>query len=83
MLAAASVMEQQINTQAPGLDARSIAAMKTAGLQIVTLDAKAVAEFRGAAENLGATQRGAMIPSDVYDLAVREREAFRKAKPAR
>jgi len=83
MLAAASVMEQQINTQAPGLDARSIAAMKTAGLQIVTLDAKAVAEFRGAAENLGATQRGAMIPSDVYDLAVREREAFRKSKPAR
>jgi TRAP-type C4-dicarboxylate transport system substrate-binding protein len=83
MLVAASVMEQQINTQAPGLDAKSIAAMKTAGLQIVTLDAKAVAEFRGAAENLGATQRGAMIPSDVYDLAVREREAFRKAKPAR
>ena len=83
MLAAGSVMEQQINTQAPGLDAKSIAAMKTAGLQIVTLDAKAVAEFRGAAENLGATQRGAMIPSDVYDLAVREREAFRKAKPAR
>jgi TRAP-type C4-dicarboxylate transport system substrate-binding protein len=83
MLAAASVMEQQINTQAPGLDAKSIAAMKTAGLQIVTLDAKAVAEFRGAAENLGATQRGAMIPSDVYDLAVHEREAFRKARPAR
>jgi len=83
MLAAASVMEQQINTQAPGLDAKSIAAMKTAGLQIVTLYPKAVAEFRSAAEQLGATQRGAMIPSDVYDLAVREREAFRKAKPAR
>ena len=83
MLTAASVMEQQINTQAPGLDAKSVAAMKTAGLQIMTLDAKAVAEFRAAAENLGATQRGAMIPSDVYDLAVREREAFRKATPAR
>jgi TRAP-type transport system periplasmic protein len=83
MLAAAAVMEQQINAQAPALDAKSIAAMKTAGLQIVTLDPKAVAEFRGAAENLGATQRGTMIPSDVYDLAVREREAFRKAKPAR
>jgi len=83
MLTAASVMEQQINTQAPGLDAKSVAAMQTAGLQITTLDAKAVAEFRAAAGNLGATQRGAMIPSDVYDLAVREREAFRKATPAR
>lgn len=83
MLTAASVMERQINTQAPGLDAKSVAAMQTAGLQITTLDAKAVAEFRAAAGNLGATQRGAMIPSDVYDLAVREREAFRKATPAR
>jgi TRAP-type C4-dicarboxylate transport system substrate-binding protein len=83
LLAAASVMEQQINTQAPGLDARSIATMKTAGLHIVTLDAKAAAEFRGAAENLGATQRGPMVPSEVYDLAVRERETFRKAQSAR
>lgn len=83
MLAAASEMEQQIATQAPGLDAKSIAAMKTMGLQIVTLDPKAVAEFRGAAENLGTSQRGAMIPADVYDVAVREREAFRKAKPSK
>jgi TRAP-type C4-dicarboxylate transport system substrate-binding protein len=83
MLAAASVMEQQINKQAPELDVKSVAAMKTAGLQIISLDAKAVADFRAAAENLGATQRGTMIPSDVYDLAVREREAFRKATPSR
>lgn len=83
MLAAASAMEQQVNAQAPGLDAKSIAAMKAAGLQVVTLDAKAVAEFRRAAEGLGATQRGAMIPSEVYDLAVSEREAFRKAKPSK
>ena len=83
ILSAASVMEQQIATQAPELDAKSIAAMKTAGLQIVTLDAKAIVEFRGAAEQLGASQRGAMIPADAYDLAVRERDAFRKAKPSK
>ncbi len=83
ILAAASAMEQQINTQAPGLDAKSISAMTAAGLQVVKLDANAVAEFRAAAERLGATQRGAMIPADVYDLAVRERDAFRKAKPAK
>lgn len=83
MLAAAAVMEQEINTQAPALDVKSIAAMKAAGLQIVTLDAKPLADFRGAAEKLGATQRGGMIPADVYDFAVREREAFRKTKPAK
>lgn len=80
ILAAALTMEQQINTQAPDLDAKSVAAMTSAGLRVVTFDAAAVNEFRGAAERLGATQRGAMIPADVYDLAIRAREAFRKAK---
>ena len=80
ILAAALTMEQQINTQAPDLDAKSVAAMTSAGLRVVKLDAAAVNEFRGAAERLGATQRGAMIPADVYDLAIRARDAFRKAK---
>jgi TRAP-type transport system periplasmic protein len=83
VLVAAAVMEHDINTQAPALDIKSIGAMEAAGLHIVTLDAKAAAEFRGAAEKLGATQRGGMIPADVYDFAVREREAFRKTKPAK
>ena len=79
MLSAAAAMEQQINAQAPALDAKSVAAMKAAGLQVVTLDAKATAEFLSAAESLGVSQRGAMIPAEVYDLAARERAAFRKA----
>jgi TRAP-type C4-dicarboxylate transport system substrate-binding protein len=83
MLTAGATMAQQMTTQAPELDAKSIAAMKTAGLQIVTLDAKGAAEFRRAAENLAASQRGSMIPADVFDLAVRERETFRKMKPSK
>jgi TRAP-type C4-dicarboxylate transport system substrate-binding protein len=80
IMKAASDMERQINQEAPGGDAFSIAMMKQAGLQVVALDAKAVAEFRSVSENLVATQRGTLIPSDIYDLAVRERDAFRKAK---
>jgi TRAP-type C4-dicarboxylate transport system substrate-binding protein len=83
VLAAASVMEQQINSQAPALDSKSIAAMTSAGLQVVKLDPKATAEFRTAAEKMATSLRGGMIPADVYDLAVRERDAFRKAKPAK
>ena len=83
ILAAASTMEQQINSQAPALDSKSISAMTSAGLQVVKLDPKTAAEFRTAAEKLGATLRGGMIPADVYDLAVRERDAFRKANPAK
>jgi TRAP-type C4-dicarboxylate transport system substrate-binding protein len=83
ILAAAATMEQQINAQAPALDSKSIAAMTSAGLTVVKLDPKATVEFRSAAEKLAATLRGGMIPADVYDLAVRERDAFRKAKPAK
>ena len=38
------------------------------------------AEFHAAAEKLVATMRGGMVPADIYDMAVREREAFRKTK---
>ena len=52
--------------------------MKTAGLQVVTLDAKALAEFRSAAENLGGdpARQDDSRPTSTT-LAVREREAFR------
>ena len=80
---AASQMEQQIAKEGPGLDAFSIGMMKAAGLQVVPLDAKGVAEFRSVAQKLAATQRGVLIPSDIYDLAVRERDAFRNTKPAK
>jgi TRAP-type C4-dicarboxylate transport system substrate-binding protein len=82
LMKAASDMERQINQEAPGGDAFSITMMQQSGLQVVALDAKSAAEFRSVAENLAATQRGTLIPSDIYDLALRERGAFRKAKTA-
>ena len=54
--------------------------MKTRGLTVTTLDPKARAEFQAAAEKLVATMRGGMVPADVYDTVVRERDAFRKTK---
>jgi TRAP-type C4-dicarboxylate transport system substrate-binding protein len=83
IMTAASQMEQQIAKEGPGLDSFSIGMMKTAGLQVVPLDAKVVAEFRSIAEKLAVTQRGVLIPSDIYDLAIRERDTFRNAKPAK
>ncbi|MCC7008075.1 MAG: TRAP transporter substrate-binding protein DctP [Acidobacteria bacterium] len=78
--AAAKAFEQRVMADAPKLDADSVATMKTRGLTVTTLDAKGTAEFRTAADKLVATMRGDMVPADVYDLAVREREAFRKTK---
>jgi TRAP-type C4-dicarboxylate transport system substrate-binding protein len=83
VLAIAKDTERQMHAQAPALDALSITQMKAAGLNVVTLDARALAEFKAAADELVKTQRGGMVPADVYDAAVRERDAFRRAKAGR
>jgi TRAP-type C4-dicarboxylate transport system substrate-binding protein len=77
---AAKAFERRIMTDAPKLDADSIATMKTRGLTVTTIDPKTATEFRTAAEKLVTTMRGDMVPADIYDMAVREREAFRKTK---
>ena len=77
MIEAAQAMEKQIHAQAPALDAKSISEMKAAGLQVITLDATALGAFQAAAESQLASQRGNMVPPDVFDAAVRARTAFR------
>jgi TRAP-type C4-dicarboxylate transport system substrate-binding protein len=74
----AKAFEARIMADAPKLDADSVATMKTRGLTVSTLDAKARGEFLAASEKLVASMRGNMVPADVFDLALREREAFRK-----
>jgi TRAP-type C4-dicarboxylate transport system substrate-binding protein len=80
VLDAAKAFETRILTDAPKQDADSVATMKTRGLVVTTVDARAATEFRSAAEKLTATMRGNMVPADVYDLAIEAREAFRKTK---
>ncbi len=77
---AAKAFEKRIMADAPRQDADSVTTMKTRGLTVTTLDPKAAADFRTAAEKLAVTMRGNMVPTDVYDLAVQERDAFRKTK---
>ncbi len=80
MTEAAAAIETRIRADAPKQDADSITAMTTRGLEVITLDAKAAAEFRAAADQLASTMRGNMVPADIYDMAVKERDAFRKTK---
>jgi len=77
---AAAAMETRIRADAPKQDADSITAMTGRGLEVIKLDAKAAAEFRAAAGQLASTMRGNMVPADIYDMAVKERDAFRKSK---
>jgi TRAP-type C4-dicarboxylate transport system substrate-binding protein len=78
--AAADVLETRLLGEAPKLDADSVATMKTRGLTVTTLDAKTAAGFRAEAEAFVKTMRGQMVPADVYDAAVRERDTFRKTQ---
>jgi TRAP-type transport system periplasmic protein len=78
--AAAQALEKRVRAEAPAQDAESVKQMVARGLQVITLDAKAASEFRAAANQLTSTMRGSMVPVEVYDLAVQERDAIRKSK---
>ncbi len=78
--AAAQALEKRVRAEAPALDATSVKSMTERGLQVITLDAKAAAEFRAAANQLTSTMRGSMVPAEVFDMAVQERDALRKSK---
>jgi TRAP-type C4-dicarboxylate transport system substrate-binding protein len=78
--AAAKNIEKRLLGDAPKLDADSIATMKSRGLTVTTIDPKTAASFRAEAEAFVKTMRGNMVPADVYDAAIRERDAFRKTQ---
>jgi len=77
---AAEDLEKTVRQRTPAQDAESVAAMTKYGLQVIKLDPKAEAEFRSAATELAKTMRGSMVPADIYDAALQERDAFRKSK---
>jgi TRAP-type C4-dicarboxylate transport system substrate-binding protein len=77
---AAQAFEKRVMADAPKQDTDSVATMKTRGLVVQSLDPKAAAEFRAAADKLVPAMRGTLVPADMFDAAVRERDAFRKSK---
>jgi TRAP-type C4-dicarboxylate transport system substrate-binding protein len=80
MAAAAKAAEKRFFETATTADDSSITTMKTRGLTVNTPDAKALAAFRAEADRMVASIRGTLVPNDIYDIAVRERDTFRKTK---
>jgi TRAP-type C4-dicarboxylate transport system substrate-binding protein len=78
--ASAKTAEKRLLGEAAKLDADSIATMKSRGLTVSTPDPKTLAAFRAEAERLIPTMRDVLVPGDVYDIARRERDAFRKTQ---
>ena len=80
VIAAARTSEKRLLGEAPKLDADSVATMKARGLTVNPLDPKTLASFRTEAEAFVKTMRGNMVPADIFDAAVRERDSFRKTQ---
>jgi hypothetical protein len=49
-------------------------------LTITSLDPKTAASFRSEADSFVKSMRGGMVPAEVYDAAIRERDAYRKTQ---
>jgi TRAP-type C4-dicarboxylate transport system substrate-binding protein len=79
LLEAARKAEARLWADVPRQDRQAIAVMQGRGLTVSRLaGTDREAEWRKAAQELAATMRGEMVPADVFDLAARERDAFRQ-----
>jgi len=79
MLEIAAGVEKQLAVDVPKQDALAVAMMSAQGLKVTKA---AGAEWREEAEILSKTMRGQMVPNDIFDMAVKERDAFRQRKAA-
>lgn len=79
MLEISAGVEKQLRTDVPKGDALAVAMMGAQGLKVTKATGP---EWKQEAEVLSKTMRGQMVPADIFDLAVKERDAFRQSKPA-
>lgn len=83
LLSAAAAVEKRLQVDVPKQDALAVLLMQQQGLTVTKATGP---EWRAEAEKLAATMRGEMVPKDIFDLATKARDAFRRrpaAAPAR
>lgn len=78
LLASAVAVEKRLNADVPKQDALAVLVMQQQGLTVTKASGP---EWRTEADKLGTTMRGQMVPRDIYDLAVKERDAYRQRTP--
>ena len=77
--ASAAGVEKRLQADVPKQDALAVLMMQQQGLTVIKANGP---EWHGEADKLGATMRGQMVPPDIYDLALKARDAFRARPPA-
>jgi TRAP-type C4-dicarboxylate transport system substrate-binding protein len=79
LLDSAAAAQKRLQDEVPRQDAAAITSMKRNGLTVTEATGP---EWRQALDALAKTMRGEMVPPDVFDLAVKARDAYRKQHPA-
>jgi TRAP-type C4-dicarboxylate transport system substrate-binding protein len=79
LLAAADGVEKRLRVEIPKLDESSVAMMTKNGL---TVTKAAGPEWKTQLDGLAKTMRGEMVPPEIFDLAVKARDEFRKKNAA-
>ena len=79
LLAAADGVEKRLRVEVPKLDETSVAMMTKNGLTVTKATGP---EWKTQLDSLAQTMRGEMVPPDIFDLAVKARDEFRKKNAA-
>jgi hypothetical protein len=79
MLEISAGVEQQLRVDVPKGDALAVTLMGAQGLKVTKASGD---EWQKEAEVLSKTMRGQMVPPDIFDLALKERDAYRRSKTA-
>jgi len=78
LLDAAAGVQARLQADVPKQDAAAITEMSKRGLTVTKASGR---EWRSDLDALAKTLRGEMVPPDIFDLAVKARDAFRKQHP--
>jgi TRAP-type C4-dicarboxylate transport system substrate-binding protein len=70
-------VEKQLQVDVPKGDSLAVMLMSNQGLKVTKATGP---EWQQLADSLGKTMRGQMVPPDIFDLALKERDAFRQRK---
>jgi TRAP-type C4-dicarboxylate transport system substrate-binding protein len=79
LLAAADGVEKRLRVEVPKLDETSVAMMTKNGLTVTKATGP---EWKTQLDSLAKTMRGEMVPPEIFDLAVKARDEFRKKNAA-
>jgi TRAP-type C4-dicarboxylate transport system substrate-binding protein len=79
LLELAQGTEKRLQSVVPAQDAFAVLMLKQQGLTVTKASGS---EWRKQAEELSATMRGQMVPRDIFDMALKERNLFRQRAPA-